>query len=79
MWHAGLVLLRALADQTRVTAGLSKALAAPRLLIHDRGRVLADLAVAIAGGAEVISDFVVLGGLREVTGPVAWCPLPGGR
>ena len=72
--HAGLVLLRALADKTGLTAGLSKALAAPRLLIHDRGRVLADLAVAIADGAEVISDFLVLGGLREVTGPVASVP-----
>jgi len=72
--HAGLVLLRALADKTGLTAGLSKALATPRLLIHDRGRVLADLAVAIAGGAEVISDFAVLGGLREVAGPVASVP-----
>jgi predicted amino acid-binding ACT domain protein len=41
------VLLWALADKTGLTAGLSKALATPRLLIHDRGRVLADLAVAI--------------------------------
>lgn len=69
--HAGLVLLRDLADKTGLTAGLSKALATPRLLIHDRG---ADLAVAIAGGAEVISDFAVLGGLREVAGPVASVP-----
>jgi hypothetical protein len=51
--HAGLVLLRSLAGKTGLTAGLSKALATPRLLIHDRGRVLADLATAIAGGAEV--------------------------
>ena len=72
--HAGLVLLRALADKTGLTAGLSKALATPRLLIHDRGRVLADLRVAIAGGAEVISDFAVLGGLREVAGPKASVP-----
>ena len=72
--HAGLVLLRALADKTGLTAGLSKALATPRLLIHDRGQVLAGLAVAIAGGAEVISDFAVLGGLREVGGPVASVP-----
>ncbi len=34
--HAGLVLLRRLADVTGLTAGLSKALASPRLLIHDR-------------------------------------------
>ena len=36
--HAGLVLLRALADRTGLTAGLSKALASRRLLVHDRGR-----------------------------------------
>jgi hypothetical protein len=46
--HADLVLLRALADRTGLTAGLSKALASRRLLVHDRGRVLADLACAIA-------------------------------
>ena len=34
---------------------------APRLLQHDRGRVLADLACAIADGARVISDFRVMG------------------
>jgi hypothetical protein len=36
--------------------------------------VLADLATAIAGGAEVISDFAVLDGLHEVAGPVASVP-----
>jgi hypothetical protein len=55
--HAGLALLRGLADRTRLTAGLSKALASGRLLVHDRGGVLADVASAIADGAEVISDF----------------------
>jgi hypothetical protein len=55
--HAGVVLVRALADNIGLTAGLSKALASRRLLVHDRGRVLADLACAIADGAEVISDF----------------------
>ena len=52
----GVALLRALSDGTGLTAGLSKALASKRLLIHDRGRVLADLARAVADGAEVISD-----------------------
>jgi hypothetical protein len=51
--HAGVALLRALGDKTGLTAGLSKALASRRLLVHDRGRVLADLACAIADGAEV--------------------------
>jgi hypothetical protein len=35
--HAGLALLRALADKTGLTGGLSKALASERLLVHDRG------------------------------------------
>ena len=35
--HAGLALLRQLADKTGLTGGLSHALASPRLLIHDRG------------------------------------------
>ena len=52
---AGLALPRALSDSTGLTAGLSRALASDRLLIHDRGRVLADLACAIADGAEMIS------------------------
>jgi hypothetical protein len=42
--HAGVALVRALADGTGLTCGLSKALASRRLLVHDRGRVLADLA-----------------------------------
>jgi hypothetical protein len=36
--------------------------------------VLADLACAIADGAEVISDFRVLGGQQELFGPVASVP-----
>jgi Transposase DDE domain group 1 len=72
--HAGLAPLRLLADKTGLTAGLSKALASPRLLIHDRGRIIADLACAIADGAEVISDFRVLADQRELFGPVASVP-----
>ena len=72
--HAGLALLRQLADRTGLTAGLSRALASPRLLIHDRGRVTADLACAIADGSEVISDFRVLADQKELFGPVASVP-----
>jgi hypothetical protein len=68
------VLLRALADRTGLTSGLSGALATRRLLIHDRGRVLADLAAAIAGGAEVISDFAVVRHQEQLFGPVASVP-----
>ena len=72
--HAGLVLLRHLADKTGLTGGLSRALASPRLLIHDRGRVLADLACAVADGARVISDFRVMRDQAELFGLVASVP-----
>ena len=72
--HAGVALLRALADNVGLTGGLSRALASDRLLVHDRGRVLADLACAIADGAEVISDFRVMGDQHEVFGLVASVP-----
>src|SRR5437773_11191439 len=60
--HAGLVLLRHLADKTGLTGGLSRALATPRFLVHDRGRVMADLACAVAAGVRVGSDFGVVSG-----------------
>ena len=72
--HAGLALLRAMEDKTGLTRCLSRALATARLLIHDRGRVLADLAAAIADGAEVISDFRVMGDQKELFGLVASVP-----
>jgi hypothetical protein len=72
--HAGLVLLRHLADKAGLTGGLSRALASPRVLVHDRGRVLADLACAVADGARVISDFRVMGDQRELFGLVASVP-----
>ncbi len=49
--HAGVALIRALADNIGLTTGLSRALASRRLLVHDPGRVFADLACAIADGA----------------------------
>jgi Transposase DDE domain group 1 len=72
--HAGVALIRALADNVGLTGALSKALASDRLLVHDRGRVLADLACAIADGGEVISDFRVIGDQDELFGPVASVP-----
>jgi Transposase DDE domain group 1 len=72
--HAGLVLLRHLADKTGLTGGLSRALATPRILVHDRGRVMADLACAVADGARVISDFRVMADQRELLGLVASVP-----
>jgi hypothetical protein len=67
------VLLRELAGRTGLTAGLSAALPSPAGG-HDRGRVLAGLACAIADGARVISDFRVMGDQRELFGPVASVP-----
>jgi Transposase DDE domain group 1 len=72
--HAGLALLRHLADRSGLTGGLSRALASPRLLVHDRGRVLADLACGIADGCRVISDFRVMADQRELFGLVASVP-----
>lgn len=72
--HAGLVLLRGIADRTGLTGGLSRALAGRRLVVHDRGRVLADLACAIADGAQVISDFRVVADQAGLLGPVASVP-----
>lgn len=64
--HEGLALLRALADKTGLRAGLSKAVAS--------GRLLADLACAIADGAEVIGDFRVRSDQGELFGLVALVP-----
>jgi len=72
--HAGVALVRGLADNIGLTGGLSKALAGDRLVVHDRGRVLADLACAIADGAEAVSDFRVIGDQGELFGPVASVP-----
>ena len=72
--HAGLALLRHLADKTGLTGGLARALVSARLLVHDRGRVLAGLACAIADGARVISDFRVMADQRELFGLVASVP-----
>ena len=70
--HAGLVLLRELADRTGLTAGLSAALPSPQAG-HDRGRVSRTWR-EIAYGAGVISDFRVMGDQRELFGPVASVP-----
>jgi hypothetical protein len=67
--------LRLLGDRTGLTGGLSKALARRSFTpVHDRGRVLTDLAVMLADGGEAISDIDVLRHQAEVLGPVASAP-----
>jgi hypothetical protein len=70
--HVGTALLRMLADRAGLTGALSAALARIGAFpVHDRGRVLVDLAVMIADGGEALCDIDVLRHQREVFGPVA--------
>ncbi|WP_434056939.1 IS1380 family transposase [Pseudonocardia lacus] len=71
--HAGSRLLADLADATTLTSELSEVLVGlrrPRTR-HDPGRVLTDLAVAIADGAEAINDIAVLVDQPGLFGAVA--------
>ncbi|MDQ4021577.1 MAG: transposase [Actinomycetota bacterium] len=68
--HAGSRLLADVADRTTLTGELSEVLAElckPRAR-HDPGRVLVDMAVAVADGATTISD-VAVHGSRQVIWP----------
>lgn len=73
--HAGSVATRLLADRTGLTAELSKAMARRNFNpCHDRGQVLADVAVMLADGGEAIADIDVLRHQADVLGPVASPP-----
>jgi len=73
--HAGSVGLRLLADRTGLTNELSKALARRSFVpLHDRGRVLVDVATMLAGGGEAIADIDVLRHQSQVLGKVASAP-----
>jgi hypothetical protein len=73
--HTGSAVLRLIADNTGLTAGLSRALARRGCTpVHDRGRVLSDLAVCIADGGRVLSDLAALRDQPELYGPVASDP-----
>ena len=71
--HAGSVAIRLLADRAGLTTELSKAMACRSFTpVHDRGRVLADIAVMLADGGEANPD---IDGLRhQMLGPVASPP-----
>lgn len=69
--HAGTVLLAELADRIGLTAALSEATDGlrERRAGHDPGRVLVDVAVAIADGAVTISDVQALADQDGLHGP----------
>jgi len=70
--HAGSVGLRLVGDRTGLTGQLSKALARRSFVpVHDRGRVLVDVAVMIGDGGEAIADIEVLRHQAPVLGAVA--------
>jgi hypothetical protein len=78
--HAGSRLLADVADRTTLTGQLVEALAGlqkPRSR-HDPGRVLVDMAVAVADGARTISDVAVLTDQAELFGSVARTRRAGG-
>ena len=74
--HAGMAMLRELAGYTGLVRALDGALAdtyrGPWL--HSPGRVLTDVAVAVADGADAITGIAVLGDRQDVFGPVASMP-----
>jgi hypothetical protein len=74
--HAGVGLLREMAEETglvdAVTAALADTYQGPWL--HAPGRVFADLAVAVADGADAISGIGVLGDRQDLFGAVASMP-----
>ena len=71
--HAGSRLLADVADWTMLTGQLGEALHGlrkPRAR-HDPGRVLVDMAVAVADGGTTISDVAALADQAALFGPVA--------
>jgi len=71
--HAGTALLSELADRTGLTGAMSEALDDCGISwnTHDPGVVLTHLAVAIADGADCLSDFESLREQAELFGDVA--------
>jgi hypothetical protein len=69
---AGVIGLRMVADRTGLTSGLSAVLAKPGFTpVHDRGRVLTDIACSIAAGGTDIYDIEALRAQSEVFAAVA--------
>ncbi|WP_068403536.1 IS1380 family transposase [Kribbia dieselivorans] len=74
--HAGLGMLREMAEYTGLVGALNGALADTYrgAWVHAPGRVLTDVAVAVADGADAITGIEVLGDREGVFGPVASMP-----
>jgi hypothetical protein len=71
--HAGTGLLAELADRSGLTGAMSEAMADCGISwhTHDPGVVLTHLAIAVADGADCLSDMAVLAEQAELFGPVA--------
>jgi hypothetical protein len=74
--HAGIGLLREMAQYTGLVDGLNAALIGTYkgVPVHGPGRVLTDLAVAVADGADCVSGISVLRDRQDLFGPVASMP-----
>ena len=74
--HAGVGLLREMAEGTGLVDGVTQALIGTYrgVPVHAPGRVFTDLAAAVADGADAISGIAVLGDREELHGPVASMP-----
>jgi len=75
--HAGAVLLTETARVTGLQGGLSGALGRwrPSRAVHDPGKIVTDLAVAVALGGECLADAAVLRAEPALFGPVASDPV----
>jgi hypothetical protein len=75
--QAGAVLLAQAMQVTGLDRGLREALGrwrAPRA-VHDPGKIIADLAMAVALGGDCVADIAVLRAEPELAGPVASDPV----
>ena len=75
--QAGALLLAEAARVTGLGEGLSAGLArwrAPRA-VHDPGKIIADLVMALALGGDCLADVAVLRSQPELAGPVASDPV----
>src|SRR5215469_12453083 len=74
--HAGAALLRELATETGLAGGVSATLLDTYrgVPVHAPGQVFADLAVAIADGADAVTGIEVLRDREALFGPVASMP-----